>query len=326
MTITLDSESLSRNLSIAECMDEIESLYARESEEIAYQPSRVLSRIDQDSIFLTMPGYSPILERFAVKIISEYKNNPKIAGRRVQGGVVMLFDSRNAELLAYIDSVRLTAIRTGAVSGLATKLLSRTDSKKVSVIGSGDQARTQLEAVCAARNIEEARVFSRDFSHAKDFAAKMSEMLKVQIEAARDKRELCQIREDILIVATNSSNPVLNWTEDISPGMHINSIGALPERQELDLETVANSRLFVDNKQAVLREAGDIINAIKMERIDESHIIGDLSDLVLKKKAGRTNPSDITLFKSVGFALLDVYAANRAYENTRSKNNNYGLM
>jgi alanine dehydrogenase len=313
--ITLDSESLSRNLSLHECIDQIEILYAEESEAITSQPARILTRVDENSIILTMPGYSKKLRRFAVKIVSEYKKNPELFGRKVQGGIVMLFDSKNSELLASMDSIRLTAIRTGALSGLATKLLSREDSKKVGVIGSGEQARTQLQSVCSVRKIEQVRVYSREFSHAKMFAQEMTKLLGIPVEAVQNRKELDKGNEDILIVATNSSVPVLSWKEDISPGMHINSIGTLPERQELDLETVCNSRLFVDVKEGVLREAGDIMNAIKSGRIDENHILGDLSGLVSKKKEGRLSSNDVTLFKSVGFALLDVYAANKAYEN-----------
>jgi ornithine cyclodeaminase/alanine dehydrogenase-like protein (mu-crystallin family) len=319
VTLSLDAHSLSQNLSIRECVDQLELLYSKESEEIALQPLRVLTRIDENSVILTMPGYSKKLERFAVKIVSEYKNNPRLFGRKVQGGIVMLFDSKDGELLATMDSSRLTAIRTGALCGLATKLLSKNDSRKVGIVGSGEQARTQLEAVCAVRNIEETRVYSRDFSHAEKFAREMSASLKVQVEAAGDKIELRKLDSDILIVATNSARPVLSWKDDVTPGMHINSIGTLPERQELDIETIANSRLFVDIKDGVLHEAGDVMNAIKTGRIDGNHIIGDLSDILLGKKNGRLSSADVTLFKSVGFALLDVYAANKAYENARTK-------
>ncbi len=319
MTLTLDSESLSQNLTLLECIDQIESMYTQESETIGAQPPRILSRVNENSVFLTMPGYSSKLGRFAVKVVSEYKKNPELFGRKAQGGILMLFDSGNSELLALMDSARLTAIRTGALSGLATKLLSRKDSRNVGVIGSGEQARTQLEGVCAVREIERARVYSREFSHAKMYAQNMSKRLSLPVEAVEDRKELNKEDEDILIVATNSSIPVLSWKEDISPGMHINSVGTLPERQELDIETVSNSRLFVDIKEGVLREAGDIIRAIESGKIAQTHVLGDLSDLVLRRKEGRLGSDDVTLFKSVGFALLDVYAANKAYENASKR-------
>jgi ornithine cyclodeaminase len=318
----LNAESVSNNLSMQECIDQIESLYVNESEYISLQPLRVLTRINEDSHILTMPGHSKNLERFAVKIVSEYKKNPELFDRKIQGGIALLFDSRNAELLATLDATSLTAIRTGALCGLATKLLSRQDSRKAVVIGSGTQARTQLEGVCAVRKIEEALVYSREFSHALNFAEEMSTKLKLEVEAVRDKDQLRNFREDILIIATNATNPVLSWQENVFSGMHINSIGVLPDRRELDVETLANSRVFVDLKQGVLQESGDVIFAIKTGAIKEDHIIGDLSDLLLKKKQGRLHTDDVTLFKSVGFALLDVYAASKAYDNAVKKHSN----
>ncbi len=296
-------------------MDVIESMYKKETDSLSQQPQRFITRVDEDSIILSMPGYSKAIERFALKIVTEYKKNPERFGRLVQGGVVLLMDSKTSECLALIDSSALTALRTGALSGLATKLLSKEDSSIIGVIGSGQQARTILEAVCMTRPIEKAYVFSREYSHAKKFSKEMSTRLGLPVEAVQDRREFGH-QNDILIVATNSSVPVLNWDKDVQPGMHINSIGTLPERQELDLDTVCNSRLFVDIKDGVLREAGDVINAIRARLIKEDHILGDLSDLILGKVQGRRSAKDVTLFKSVGFALLDVYAANAVFENT----------
>ncbi len=301
---------------MGECMDVLESMYKDEAGSLSEQAPRVLTRIDDASIILTMPGYSKILGRFAVKLVSEYKKNPERYGRKVQGGLVILMDSRSSENLALIDSRALTAVRTGALSGLATKLLSRKDSRKVAVIGSGQQAKTMLEAVCVAREIEEARVYSREYAHAKEFARQMEEQLKLPVKAAQERRELQAKTSNIILVATNSSTPVLSWREDVHEGVHINSIGTLPERLELDLDTVCNSRLFVDTKEGVLREAGDIMNAIKTKRINETHILGDLADVLLGKVEGRKSDTEVTLFKSVGFALLDVYAANAVYERT----------
>jgi ornithine cyclodeaminase len=317
--ITLDADLLSQNLSFKECVDQLESLYFKEAGELESQPQRTLTRINSDSLIFTMPGYSKKLGRFAVKIVSEYKKNPKLFRRRIQGGLVILFDSNTSEPLALIDSPRLTAIRTGALCGLATELLSRRDSKSVGIIGSGEQARALLEGACTVRPVREVRVFSLEFSHARNFAKEMSRKLGVPVEAVSEKKELCKEKVDILNLATNSSRPVLDWKDDVSSGMHINSIGTLPERQELDVDTIRNSRLFVDTKDGVLREAGDLINAIKVGKINESHILGDLSVLVSKRATGRKDSTDVTLFKSVGFSLLDVYAASKAYENASRK-------
>ena len=316
--INLDADEIKKNLSMRACIDTLELMYKNEGNFLSEQAPRTLTRVDEDSVILTMPGYSKTIDRFALKIVTEYKKNPERFGRKVQGGVVILMDSKTSEILALIDSSALTALRTGALSGLATRLLSRKDSKRVGVIGSGVQARTLLEAVCETRSIEGAYVFSRQYAHAKELSTEMSKRLGIRVETIQERRELKNHHVDILVVATNSSVPVLSWNEDIESGMHINSIGTLPDRQELDLDTICNSRLFVDIRSGVLKEAGDVMNAIRTHSIDESHILGDLSDLILDKVEGRSSSDNVTLFKSVGFALLDVYAANAVYKNALS--------
>lgn len=316
--ISIDAEQVFKNLPMNQCIDLLEVMYKNEYQSLSHQPPRNITRVDEDSVILTMPGYSKQIERYAVKIVTEYKKNPQRFAAKVQGGVLLLIDARTSETLALIDSAALTAIRTGALSGLATKLLARKESTRVGVIGSGQQARTQLEAICHVRPIERACVFSREYSNAKKFSNEMGARLRIPIEAVQDRNELKRHQNHILIVATNSSLPVLNWSDDIEAGMHINSIGTLPDRQELDVDTICHSRVFVDVRDGVLKEAGDVINAINSHRINVDHLQGDLSDLILGRVEGRRTLSEITLFKSVGFALLDVYAADAVYKNTMS--------
>ncbi len=298
----------------------MERLYRQEGENIYAQPMRTVLRADNDSIFLSMPALSKKLERFAVKIVTEFKRNPVDNSLPVQGGLILLMDARNAQVLATLDSPSVTAIRTGAVSGLATKLLAREGVETVGVVGSGQQAETQLEAVCAVRPIRSVNVYSRSFPNAQRFAFDMSKKLGIEVKPKQDRKEaLCDA--GVVIVATNSAVPVVSWSE-IPPGAHVNSIGTLPERRELDVETVCNSGLYVDSKEGVLKEAGDIMYAISSGRISASHIKGDLSDLVLGRVGGRNKDSDptlVTLFKSVGFALQDVYASSYVFDKFASR-------
>jgi len=248
---------------------------------------------------------------FAVKIVTEYKRNPGKYSMPVQGGLTVLMNSRNSSILAMLDSPSITSIRTGAVSGLATKYLSRADSQQVGSIGSGQQARAMLEAVCAVRKIQRVKVYSRDPKNSNLFAAEMAEKLDIPIEAVTDRKKAAE-SVDILNVATNSSTPVVNW-EEIPENVHINSVGTLPERRELDLDTIVNSELYVDTKEGVLNEAGDVMHAIHSGKLKESDVRADLFQLVTQSCPGRTNETKTTLFKSVGFALQDVYASSRVY-------------
>ncbi len=312
---SISDEEIRTALSMSECIDVMEELFRKEASLLNKQPLRTLARIDTDSIIFTMPSYSAFLKRFAVKIVSEYKNNPKKFSLPVQGGIIVLIDAENSQVLSLLDSASVTAIRTGAVSGLATKLLSRMDSKTVAVIGSGQQARTQLQAVCEVRGISNARVYSREYEHSSKFAKEMSAELGILVEAVHERKDATK-SADIIIVATNSSVPAFRW-EEAQSGCHINSIGTLPDRREVDEDTVCNSLLFVDTREGVLAEAGDIISAIKSGRIDPSHIRGNLSDILLRPEIARQNDEQVTLFKSVGFALLDVYASSYVFDKLR---------
>jgi alanine dehydrogenase len=309
--IAIDSQVIKNNLRMSDAINAMEDLYRNGGSELAVQPMRTLNRIDEDSLLLTMPSHSRKLKRFAVKIVSEFRSNPKRFSLPVQGGVIVLIDAENSKPLAILDSAAITAIRTGAVSGLATKLLSRRDSRSVALVGSGQQARTLVEAICTVRGISEVRVFSKNYVHAKLFAKEMTVKLEVPIKP-HEKRSEALKNSDIVVLATNSSSPVIDWT-DISEGSHINSIGTLPDRRELDRKTVCNSKLYVDSRDGVLKEAGDVMEAIRSGKMSEKNLIGDLHEVITGKCEGRKKESEVTLFKSVGIGLQDVYASDRVY-------------
>ena len=170
----INAEEVHANLEMAECINAMEELYSHEESFMIRQPKRVVTHIDDESVILTMPAFSDRLGMFAVKIVTEYKRNPETYSLPVQGGLTVLMNSRNSSILAMLDSPTITSIRTGAVSGLATKYLSRADSEKVGSIGSGQQARAMLEAVCVVRKIKRAKVYSRDPKNSSLFAAEMS--------------------------------------------------------------------------------------------------------------------------------------------------------
>jgi len=303
---------VARALPVEECIGVMEEMFGEGPAEIAAQPARLITQPDSQSAILTMPSFSAKLGRFAVKIVTEFKNNPAKFGLPAQGGITILFDGRSAQVMALFDSAALTAVRTGAVSGLATRLLSRDDSKRVGVIGSGVQAKTQLEAVCTVRPVERARVYSPHFAHARRFSTEMAERLGVDVAPCRERREALA-GADVVIAATNSVTPVLEW-EDLPAGCHINSVGALASRTELAPEVISSSSVYVDTRDGVLREAGDVIGAIQKGLFSEERIVADLSELVRMPGLGRKQDGEVTLFKSVGFGLQDLYAASHLYD------------
>ncbi len=233
--------------------------------------------------------------------------------------LVPLYSIRTGEMVALVEANYLGQMRTGAASGVATKYMARPDASKVGVIGTGGQARTQLEAVTQVREIKRVRAFSRDPERRSAFAREMMHELGVPVEAV-DSAEAAVREMDIVITATNSSRPVLTGTW-LTPGTHINAIGAnLPQKRELDDEAVSRAGLIVaDSREQSMLEAGDLIRAFGDDPGKWS-LVRELAEVVAGGTAGRTSPRQITLFKSNGIAIEDVMAAARVYEAAREKN------
>lgn len=226
---------------------------------------------------------------------------------------VLLFDGKSGDLLSIMEGVQMGAIRTGAVSAVATQFMSRTDSNTVGVIGSGLQARTQLEGVCQVRSIVEAYVYSPNPDHRDAFVREMATELGIEVRSVA-KPDLATEDKDIVITATNSVDPVVvgDW---ISEGTHINAIGSnFLGRTELDVETLRKCEpIVVDDKEQARLEAGDFVKAME-DGILRWSDIHELGNVVVNRTPGRHDPSDITLFKSVGVAFADLAVARVVYD------------
>lgn len=227
--------------------------------------------------------------------------------------LVPLFQAKTGELLALIEACYLGQMRTGAASGVATKLLARPDARKVGIIGTGLQAATQIEAVAAVRKIECVRAFGRDPERRQRFAREMSEKLSVPVEVAASVEEALH-DADIAITSTNASKPVVEgrW---LGAGTHINAIGAnFPEKAELDADAVNRADvIFADSREQSKLEAGDLIQAFEGD-YSRWNDVKELGDLIARRVDGRTSPEQITLFKSNGIAIEDIVTAGRVYE------------
>ena len=231
---------------------------------------------------------------------------------------VQLSSTETGELLAVMEASDLGRVRTGAASGVATKFMAREDASSVGVIGSGYQARTQLEAVCKVRDITAARVYSRKQENRDKFAAEMSASLGIEVTAA-ESGEACVKDADIVITMTSTSRAVLEG-EWLSPGTHINAAGANHwMRQELDGEAVRRSNVVVtdDIEQAKL-ECGDLLYPVERGIIRWEQVI-NLSEVVGGKVKGRNTAEDITLFESQGLAVEDLTTGMRVYNVARER-------
>jgi len=265
----------------------------------------------QEAVTLVMPAYVHVGNRLGAKLVSVFPNNLGLDLPTIHA-VVILLNAATGQPAALLEGTALTAIRTGAASGLATDLLARQDASTLAILGSGAQARTQLEAVCCVRNIERVFVYSRTRAHAEQFAADMAgqDGAPASIEVSASAQEAC-LAADVVCAATSSTTPILR-AADVRPGTHINAIGSYtPAMREIDADLMRGSTVFVDQRQAALAEAGEVIDCVKDGSLTESDLT-ELGEVVNGARPGRKTVEQITLFKSVGLAVQDVAAAQQA--------------
>lgn len=273
--------------------------------------------VEQDARVLFMPVYVPELITVAVKIVSVYPGNtdkyqiPNIHGK------LLLIHAENGVPYCLLDAEYITALRTGAASGLATDILANENAKVLAIFGTGAQAFTQVEGVMCVRNIETVLVFGTDARSVTAFCEHIQNKFKIQAIAGN---EMLLKEADIICTATNSKLPVFD-AENVKKGCHINAIGSFkPDMQELPAEIVVLARLFVDQIDACMAEAGDIVIPLSENLITPAHILGELGEVIAGNISGRENINDITIFKSVGNAVQDVYVGYKIFNELQNCN------
>lgn len=304
-------------LPMAECIETMAGALAALSRGDAMLPLRqVLKLPGTPNLFAVMPGQlGPVDGRpsaLGAKIITVFPGNDR-RGLDSHLGVVLLFDDADGRLLAIIDASSVTAIRTAAVSGLATRLLARHDAGDLAILGSGVQAMTHLEAMRCVRTVRRVRVWSRSQERCLGFASAARQRWGVAVDVA-PTAEACVRDADLVCTVTASHQPVLRgiW---LAEGAHVNAVGAaLPTARELDMAAVVRARVFVDRRESAMAEAGDLLIPMTEGAIDGTHIRGELGELLLGDVPGREDPAEVTLFKSLGLAIEDLAAARRIYE------------
>lgn len=278
-------------------------------------PLRTKIKVNQDSQFLFKPAYIEDLNTAGIKIVSVFPSNAHKGNHSVQAQMLLL-DAKNGTVQALIDGTYLTQLRTGALQGAATDLLARKDAKIAVLIGTGGQATSQLEALLNVRPLREVRICGTNYSKTQRFVKDMQQQFN-QYDTNFIAVEKCNDAipdADIITAVTTSKQPVFDG-KLVKKGAHINGMGSyMPEMQELPeyIITAAN-KVFFDTKEGVLAESGDFIIPLKKELINNTDSYVNLGDLLLDKVRGRRNKDEITLFKSVGTAVLDVATAFHIY-------------
>jgi alanine dehydrogenase len=317
--IFINKEKVASLLPIEECITVMEQAFRSLAKDNCVQPLRPLMWLpDKRGLLGMMPGYAGDIDVMGIKVISVFPNN-KGSGYSSHQGMVLLFETKNGMPLCMADADEITSIRTAAASAVATNILARKDAGSLSIIGSGIQAAPHIEAMMLVRKIKKITVWSRNMIHTDQLAEKISAKYKVDVSIARDPEEAVR-NIDIICTLTGAVEPIVKG-EWVSKGTHINAVGScMPVARELDTATILNSKLFTDRYESIFKEAGDFIIPKNEGAIDDSHVKAEIGEVLLGKKEGRTSNDDITVFKSLGLAVEDIFAVNHIYQKISKKN------
>jgi alanine dehydrogenase len=311
-TLIIGQDDVVRLLPMEECIALMEQTFVRlaASGAVIYPRSKV--EIDDQKILGFMPAYFPAIDKAGIKVTTVYPGN---SGTKyhVHQGAVLLFETENGFLQAVLDAAEITTIRTGAASGLATKLLARENAGDLAVIGAGTQGSCHLEAMMKVRSIRKVKVYDYFPARAAEFARREALVHKIDIEVSSTVQEAVE-KADLICIATPAREPVLRG-EWLSPGVHINSVGfGGPASRELDTDLLSRARIFVDYRETILHDCGDLLLPLKAGEIKECSILGGLGDILAGSVEGRVKADDITLFKSAGVAVQDLAVADYVYQ------------
>jgi len=312
MVLVLGRAELERLLAPADVMAAVRAAFQQYAEGTYRVLPRQTLPLPEDGLLLVMP--SALLESRALgtKLVTVYGRNRERGLPTIYASYLLL-DLETGAPLALMEGGFLTGIRTAATSALAASLLARPDSRVVVCFGAGAQAGFQLRCLAAMLRLERVIVVGRTPERARAFVERMEAALGIPVELARSPREAVS-QADIITCATTSSTPLFDG-QDLRPGTHVDAVGAFrPETREVDTDTVRRARVFVDTYSGAREEAGDLLIPIREGAITWAHVAAELAELVTGARPARTAPEEITLFKSVGFALEDAATGRLAYD------------
>jgi ornithine cyclodeaminase/alanine dehydrogenase-like protein (mu-crystallin family) len=309
--LVLNQQEVERLLDMEGCIEAMAGALASLARAEVQVPLRqIVSAADGGSFLGLMPahraGEAPL---YSLKTVAVFPDNPK-RGLDAHQGTVTLFDGETGQVRALMNASAITAIRTAAVSAVATRLLARDDAQELAILGAGVQARTHLEALRLVRDFEQVRVYSPTLEHARALAEEGgAQAVESAEEAVRGA--------DVVVTATNATEPVL-WLEWLKRGVHVNAIGGRPPQMtELDPETVAAAAFYVDRRESAEAEAGDYRTALAEGAIGPDHIRGEIGEVLIGAAPGRSSPDELTVFRSLGLAVEDLAAAEYVVRRAR---------
>lgn len=309
--LVLAHDDVKRLLPMEDCIELMAEVLADLSRGRAWQPLRFVVRPPEEtSLMGLMPAHrSAPLAAYGLKAVCIFPGNPARGLDMHQGGV-LLFDGETGEPRALVNASAVTAIRTAAVSAVATRALARPDARELAVLGSGVQARSHLEAMAKVRPFERARVWSRTPDHAQAFASEAEAPFPVEAVGSAEAAVRCA---DVVVTVTSAREPIVT-REWLADGAHVNAVGSsIPTTRELDAATVSAAALFADSRDSLVNESGDYLFAVKEAGIGADHVRAELGEVLTGSRDGRRSAQELTVFKSLGLAVEDLAAAEHAY-------------
>lgn len=279
----------------------------------AVMPVRLVVPLPQIQGRITsMPGFLDENKSLGMKIVTYFAENPARNLPAILGSI-LLFSSETGALIAVMDGSYITAIRTACASAMATKVLAISETPVLAILGAGVQARAHIQALTRVRKIAQIKVYSPSGVSAVSLRRELEPALGIPIEVSASAENAVR-NADIVVTGSTAKEPILKtaWLRD---GVHINAVGShRPEYRELEGPVVARAKVFVDSRPAIMAECGDILLAMKERLIDETHICGEIGEVLAGIKPGRSSAAEVTLYKSVGIAIQDVAAAHLVYD------------
>jgi len=308
----INKEKISSLLPMAECISVMETMFRDLAKGKCLQPLRSLMWLpDHSGLLGIMPGYAESPGVIGIKVITIFHGNGA-AGYPSHQGVVMLFDAQHGQPLMLFDAQEITAIRTAAASAVATRLLANEDAATLAILGAGEQAERHIEAIGLVRKIERINLWGRNKAHAEKLKEKIAHGYLCPIDI-HDTAQAAVATANIICTVTPSPQPILSgdW---IQPGTHLNIVGACtPNTREVDTTAMTRSSLFTDRLESLVNEAGEFLIPQKEGVIAEADIKGEIGEVLIGTKKGRTSRNEIILFKSLGIAAEDLYSAWHIY-------------
>jgi ornithine cyclodeaminase len=317
--LVLSEKQVQSLIDLDELIAALEQAHIQYSTGKAIMPVRLVVPLPQIQGRITsMPGYLNEDKTLGMKVVTYFQDNPKQNLPAILA-TIMLFSSDTGKMIAAMDGGYITAIRTACASALATRTLANANTPVLGILGAGVQARAHIQALTRVRKLSRIKLYSPSGTSARRIKEDLEKPCGLAIEVV-DSAQAAVRDSDLLVTVTTAKDPIVQ-AEWLKPGVHINAVGShRPDLREIDGATMKRAKVVVDSHDAVMAECGDILLALKEQSIGAADIHGEIGEVLAGVKAGRSSPSEVTLYKSVGIAIQDVAAAQLVYRKALERN------